>query len=98
MAEACDIFATGSYLSGQSGLPGTTPITPYRHQPQTPQRTGDIPNPLSNRYRTNVISLGLNSDSWSLHSRWSLHCSCSFRRSWFLHSNGSFRSDIAYGG
>ena len=91
MVEACDICATGSNLSGQFYLLGTSSIAPYRYKPQTPHRTGDTLNPLPNRYSANIVSLGFNSDSWSLHNRWSFHCSWCFDCSWFLHSNVSDR-------
>ena len=93
MTEACNFCTIGSYLLGQS-LPGTGFITPYRHQPQMPQRTGDIPNFSLIYIITISFTLGLSTDSWSLPSGWSVYHSRFLCCSWFLHSTGPFHSAI----
>ena len=92
MTEVCNVCTAGSYLSGQS-LPGTGSITPYHHQPQTSQRTGDIPN-FSLIDIIISFTLDLSTDSWSLPRGWSIYHSRFLCCSWFLHSTGPFHSVI----
>jgi hypothetical protein len=62
-AATARVTFTGQEVVRPKSLSGISPITPYRHQPPTPQKAGNIPNSLEIDIVLILFDLGHTSDS-----------------------------------